>query len=170
MGHGDRSRIYAFRYVVGAPGPAAARSSPKAHPLGCHRQRVPDRQALNAIFFVLRTGCQWKALDATGWGKGSTAHRRFQRWAQAGVFARRWDEALQDAADLIGPRFAWLSLDGPLRKAPLGGKKRGPAPRTAAKCALSIWERRQAPPADRGAGHPRRAGAGPGLTHQTLGQ
>ncbi|TGE12594.1 transposase, partial [Hymenobacter elongatus] len=32
--------------------------TPKAHPLGCHRPRVPDRDALNAIFFVLRTGCQ----------------------------------------------------------------------------------------------------------------
>ncbi|MDB6121458.1 MAG: tnp2PF11, partial [Pedosphaera sp.] len=31
----------------------------KAHPLGCHRPRVPDRSAMNAILFVLRTGCQW---------------------------------------------------------------------------------------------------------------
>jgi len=28
------------------------------HPLGCHNPRVPDRSAMNAIFFVLRTGCQ----------------------------------------------------------------------------------------------------------------
>ena len=32
----------------------------KVHPLGCHRPRVPDRQVLNGIFFVLRTGCQWR--------------------------------------------------------------------------------------------------------------
>ena len=31
---------------------------PKAHPLGCPRQRIPDRDVLRAIFFVLRTGCQ----------------------------------------------------------------------------------------------------------------
>jgi hypothetical protein len=31
----------------------------KPHPLGCHNPRVPDRAAMNAIFFVLRTGCQW---------------------------------------------------------------------------------------------------------------
>ena len=31
--------------------------TPKAHPLGCHRRRVPDQQVLNGIFFVLRTGC-----------------------------------------------------------------------------------------------------------------
>jgi hypothetical protein len=28
----------------------------KPHPLGCHNPRVPDRKAMNAIFFVLRTG------------------------------------------------------------------------------------------------------------------
>ncbi len=30
---------------------------PKPHPLGCHRRRVPDRAAMEAILFVLRTGC-----------------------------------------------------------------------------------------------------------------
>ena len=38
----------------------------KAHPLGCHRPRVSDRAAMNAILFVLRTGAQWAALNATG--------------------------------------------------------------------------------------------------------
>ena len=51
---------------------------PKAHPLGCHRRRILDRDVLRAIFFVLRTSCQWKALDATGLCKGSTAHSRSQ--------------------------------------------------------------------------------------------
>ena len=36
------------------------------HPLGCHNPRVPDRDAMNAILLVLRTGMQWNALDATG--------------------------------------------------------------------------------------------------------
>ena len=36
------------------------------HPLGCHNPRVDDRRAMDAIFFVLRTGCQWNALNATG--------------------------------------------------------------------------------------------------------
>ena len=31
----------------------------KRHPLGCHNPRVPDRDAMNAILFVLRTGYQW---------------------------------------------------------------------------------------------------------------
>ena len=64
--------------------------TPKAHPLGCHRRRVPDRQVLDGIFFVLRTGCQWKALSSTGICSSSTAHSRFQQWVEAGVFARLW--------------------------------------------------------------------------------
>src|SRR4028119_1469366 len=38
------------------------------HPLGCHNPRVPDRAATDAIFFALRTGCQWNALkEARQW-------------------------------------------------------------------------------------------------------
>lgn len=33
---------------------------------------------------VLRTGCQWRALDATAICSGSTANDRFQEWQQAG--------------------------------------------------------------------------------------
>ena len=99
---------------------------PKPHPLGRHRRRIADRRVLNAIFFVLRTGCQWKTLRVTGICSGSTAHARFQAWVQAGVFARLWDEALGDCDDLIGLNFSWPALDGSLHKAPLDGKKTGP--------------------------------------------
>ena len=37
--------------------------APPAHPLGCHNPRVPDRDAMNAILLVLRTGMQWNALE-----------------------------------------------------------------------------------------------------------
>ncbi|GAA3931925.1 hypothetical protein GCM10022406_16170 [Hymenobacter algoricola] len=129
---------------------------PKAHPLGRHRQRLADRDVLDAIFFVLRTGCQWKTLNATGLVKGSTAHSCFQQWVKAGVFARLWDEALQDYDDLIGLTFAWMALDGSLHKAPLGGKKNGAQPHGPGQ------RRRQAQLADRGAGPPGGPGAGRG--------
>ena len=61
---------------------------PPFHPLGCHAPRVPDRDAMDAILLVLRTGMQWNALNATGVCSSSSAHRRFQEWEQAGVFAR----------------------------------------------------------------------------------
>src|ERR671930_129593 len=54
------------------------------HPLGCHRKRVEDRSAMKAIFFVLKTGCQWNALNATGICSSSSAHRRSQEWKSSG--------------------------------------------------------------------------------------
>ena len=56
------------------------------HRFGGGRPRTPDRVCMEAILFVLRTGCQWKALDATRFCPGSTAHDRFQEWVAAGVF------------------------------------------------------------------------------------
>jgi len=84
---------------------------------------VPDRDALNAILFVLRTGCQWGALDATGICNHSSAHRRFQEWVQAGVFEQFWIYELFAYDELEGIDWSWLSMDGAMTKAPLGGEK-----------------------------------------------
>ncbi|EAW2935921.1 TPA: transposase, partial [Salmonella enterica subsp. enterica serovar Newport] len=43
------------------------------HPLGTHRKWVDNRSAINAIFVVLRTGCQWNALNTTGICSSSSA-------------------------------------------------------------------------------------------------
>jgi putative transposase len=118
----------------------------KVHPLGCHRPRVPDRQVLNGIFFVLRTGCQWKALDATGICSGSTAHLRFQEWEREGFFVRLWEAALCDYDELKGLDWEWLALDGAMTKAPLGGEKKRPQPLRPRQ------RRRQKEPVDRGEG------------------
>ena len=101
---------------------------PPPHPLGCHRHRVDNREALNGIFFVLRTGAPWKSLDVTGICSGSTAHARFQEWRNAGVFARLWEEALNEYDELKGLDWEWLAMDGAMTKAPLGGGKTGPNP------------------------------------------
>lgn len=41
------------------------------------RPRMDDRKAMSAIFYVLRTGCQWKDLPRS-LGASSTVHDRFQ--------------------------------------------------------------------------------------------
>jgi transposase len=99
--------------------------SGKPHPLGCHNPRVPDRDAMTAILFVLRTGCQWNALKATGICSSSSAHRRFVEWTEAGVFEQAWVTALADYDEFVGVDWRWLSMDGAMTKAPLGGKKNG---------------------------------------------
>ena len=93
------------------------------HPWGGGRPRVPDRKCANGIFYVLRTGCQWKALDQTGICSGSTAHLRFQEWVAAGVFLKLWQAGLERYDELKGLDWSWLSMDGAMTKAPLGGGK-----------------------------------------------
>src|SRR5450432_691850 len=93
------------------------------HPLGCHRPRVDDRRAMDAIFFVLRTGCQWNALRATGICSSSSAHRRFQEWTKAGVFEQLWALGLQEYDEMQEIQWAYQAMDGAMTKAPLGGEK-----------------------------------------------
>src|SRR5262245_54763543 len=77
------------------------------HPLGFHNPRVPDRDAMNAILFVLRTGCQWNALRSTGICSSSSAHRRFLEWTEARVFEKAWVQSLRDYDSFVGIDWSW---------------------------------------------------------------
>lgn len=101
---------------------------PNTHRFGGGRPRVPDRQAMDAILFVLRTGCQWNALSATGICSSSTAHLRFQEWTVAGVFLEIWKQGLLQYDELHGLDWKWQAMDGAMTKAPLGGGKNRPKP------------------------------------------
>ena len=128
------------------------------HRFGGGRPRTPDRVCLEAILFVLRTGCQWKALDATLFCPGSTAHDRFQEYVRAGVFFEMWKAGLLEYDCLKGIDWGWLSMDGCMTKAPLGGEKDGQEPHRPGQAG------RQAQPAGggrRGAGGLGRRGGQP---------
>jgi transposase len=47
------------------------------------RKPLPLRQVLDGIFYVLRTGCQWKAAPKE-FGSGSSLHRYFQHFVEIG--------------------------------------------------------------------------------------
>ena len=128
----------------------------KPHPLGCHNPRVPDRDAMNGILFVLRTGCQWNALNATRICSCSSSYRRFREWTEAGVFEEFWRQGLLEYDKLEGIDWLWLSLDGAMTKAPLGGEKNGPKPYRPRKT------RGQAKSAGGGEGNPVGRGRGRG--------
>jgi transposase len=98
------------------------------HRFGGGRPRVPDRKCADAIFYVFRTGCQWKALDQTDLCPGSTAHDRFQEWVAADVFLKLWQAGVEQFDELKGIDWAWLSMDGAMTKAPLGGEETGKNP------------------------------------------
>jgi transposase len=124
------------------------------HPCGGGKPRTPDRVCMEAILYVLRTGCQWKALTATRFCPSSTAHDRFQQWVQAGVFQAMWERGLLAYDDWHGLDWTWTSMDGCMTKAPLGGEKDRQKPHR------SRQPRSQAQPAGGGPGHPRRPGRG----------
>jgi putative transposase len=89
---------------------------------------VPDRDCAHAIFSVWRTGCQWQALDQSELCAHSTAHDRFQEWVQAGVFLKLWQAGLEQFEEIGGIDWDWLSMDGAMTQAPLGGgKNRSPS-------------------------------------------
>src|SRR5215212_15526 len=92
---------------------------PEPHPKG-GRPWTSARQALDGMFFVLRTGCQWKALPRC-FGAPSTVHERFVRWRKAGVFEQFWRAGLLAFEARVGLDWEWQAMDGAMTKAPLGG-------------------------------------------------
>src|SRR5713101_10018339 len=97
------------------------------------RKRLPDRQALQGILFVLYTGIAWRHLPPElGFGGGSTCHRRMDEWQRAGVWDRlhalllaelraagelEWSRAVADSSHVQAkkgaPRRARARLTGP---------------------------------------------------------
>jgi transposase len=115
------------------------------------RPRLPLRNVLTGILYVLRTGCQWKAMPRE-FGSGSAIHAYFQEWVAAGVFAGLWTLALKEYDDLVGIDWEWQSLDGAQTKAPLGGEKNREKPdrsRQVGRQAFGV-DRRPGRPAWRG--------------------
>ena len=80
------------------------------------------RMVADGIFYVLRTGCQWKAAPKE-FGSGSSLHRYFQDWVEAGVFRKLWKASLLEYDELQGIQWNWQSVDGAMTKSPLGGEK-----------------------------------------------
>ena len=86
------------------------------------RPRLPLRNVVGGILYVLATGCQWKAMPKQ-FGSGSAIHAYFQEWVELGVFEELWELALSEYDDLKGIDWKWQSMDGAMTKSPLGGEK-----------------------------------------------
>lgn len=91
------------------------------------RPRADLRSVADAIFYRMRTGCQWQAIPPE-LASGSTAHDYFQEWTEQGLFERLWQVALEEYDEEIGLDWEWQSLDGAMTKAPLGGENTGRNP------------------------------------------
>jgi len=95
---------------------------------GAGRPPKPARQVFEAIVYVLRTGCQWKALPKERFGSASAVHKRFLEWERAGLFESLWKAGLAEYDDMAGIVWRWQSVDGAMMKAPLAQEAAGPNP------------------------------------------
>jgi transposase len=95
---------------------------------GAGRPPKPARQVFEAVVYVLRTGCQWKALPKERFGSASAVHKRFLEWENAGVFEAIWKAGLAEYDQMEGIAWRWQSIDGAMFKAPLAKEAVGPNP------------------------------------------
>jgi transposase len=86
------------------------------------RRRLPEREALQGILFVLHTGISWTHLPAElGFGSAVTCWRRLDEWQSAGVWERlhelplarlraageiEWSRAVADASQVQAKKGA----------------------------------------------------------------
>ena len=94
---------------------------------GAGRKPLEPRRVLEGIFYVLRTGCQWKAVPEK-YGCSSSIHRYFQEWGEAGFFEKIWGLGLEKYDELEGIGWQWQSVDGCMVKAPLAREAVGHNP------------------------------------------
>src|SRR5215217_4609010 len=111
------------------------------------RPRASDRAVINAIWYVLWTGCQWKALHREWFGvSSSVVHERFQRWRRMGIFEKLMRRMAEHyARKRGGVGWKWQAMDSKHSPAPLGGGKTGKNPtdrgKRGAKINLLVDER-----------------------------
>ena len=66
------------------------------------RDPTPYRVLLDAIIFVLRSGCPWQAIPPQAYAPGSTVHGRFRQWVKQGLFIQAWQTMLHSYDKQVG--------------------------------------------------------------------
>jgi len=107
---------------------------PKVRQGGRGRPACPNRAVMDGIWFILWSGCQWKAVERSWFGVSSSVlHERFQTWQQKGVFVQIMQAMLRYYGRTRHVRWTWQSADSRSVPAPLGGKGTGKNPTDRAK-------------------------------------
>lgn len=89
------------------------------------RPAEDNRRFVNGVLWVVRSGMRWEDLPER-YGKYKSVHKRFARWARAGVWDRVFDDLVADT------RNPYLMLDSTIVRAhqqAATGRKKG-APKT----------------------------------------
>lgn len=113
---------------------------------GPGRPRADNRAVLNGIWYVLWTGCQWKAVSKRVFGVcSSVLHERFQAWQEQSIFKKMMKIMLKFYDKQCKIKWKWQAIDSKSYPAPLGGSKTGKNPtdrgKTGAKLHLLVDKR-----------------------------
>jgi len=93
------------------PGAVAAhRATEPGKPGDPGRSGTDNLAFVNGVLWVLRSGAYWHDLPER-YGNWKTAHKRFTRWAKAGV----WERVFADL--IVDPDNDYVSLDSSLVRA-----------------------------------------------------
>lgn len=84
------------------------------------KPRADDRRTVNAILYVLLTGCRWADLPER-YGDDSTANRRLRRWERTGVWKRVMDALVVEGYRNGRVKLDELSVDSSTIRARKGG-------------------------------------------------
>ena len=74
---------------------------PPAKPGGRPRE-TNMREAINAILYLLRTGCQWRYLPREGFPPRSTVYNIFRNFQKAGTWDAIREQLLMDLREVMG--------------------------------------------------------------------
>ncbi len=135
------------------PRPVRTKNKKYSRKPGGGRKPMDARRVFEGIVYILRTGCQWKALSKERFGSASSIHKYFQIWQRKGFFKKLWRAGLVEYDEMEGIAWRWQSVDGSTVKAPLAIDAVGPNPTDRGK----KWK--QAP-------HPCRRAWGPALDYR----
>jgi putative transposase len=104
------------------------------------RPRASDRAVIDAIWYVLWSGCQWKAVHRDWFGVSSSViHERFQSWRKMGIFEKLMKRMVEYyAKERGGIGWRWQAMDSKSSAAPLGGEKTGKNPTDRGKLGAKI--------------------------------
>lgn len=90
------------------------------------RPRANEREILNGILYVLKTGCQWDDLPHDIAASPKTCHRRLLEYQRRRVWQKIVHTLLQEAG-----RQGYLNFTNAYHDASVSKSKKGPRPKSA---------------------------------------
>ena len=113
--HSTKPRRMKYTQVPGKLWRKIKKHLPPVRHGGRGRPAADNHAVLNGIWYVLWTGCQWKAIEREWFGVSSSViHARFQAWCAQGVFEKILQALLRYYGRQCHIRWMWQAVDSRL--------------------------------------------------------